>query len=272
MSAESKKYGVSGIGSTVELGKAGPKAKNSSGVVEFRNNADNAYAIVRGDTPVADNDLATKAYVDKKAGMIVSGQINGGSPPAAGTLGRVFVVTTTGGAYTEKELWRDNGSAWEKLTLTDGMTVGIADALTGGNIEFLANHVYQYDEDTATWKDIGPSSATTSTMKSKWITITYTNTGANAICTVPANAQVVRAKVRVTQAFNGTSPSLIIGDAGDTDRHMEAIHVDLTTVGLYEVDLLYLYGSSTAVNATLAVTGSPSTGQCTVELEYGESA
>lgn len=53
-------------------GGDGPLIKNNSGVVEFRNNADAAYNIVRGATPVAANDLATKAYVDGAE----SGEIN----------------------------------------------------------------------------------------------------------------------------------------------------------------------------------------------------
>lgn len=47
-----------------QVGKSGPIVKNSSGVVELRNSADNAYAVTRGATPVATNDLTTKGYVD----------------------------------------------------------------------------------------------------------------------------------------------------------------------------------------------------------------
>jgi len=43
---------------------SGPKIKDSSGVLEVRNSADNAYAIVRGLTPVGNADLVTKLYHD----------------------------------------------------------------------------------------------------------------------------------------------------------------------------------------------------------------
>lgn len=56
------------LSSTFQLGKSGPLLKNNSGIIEARNAADNAYAIVRGATPVNDNDLATKAYVAGVAG------------------------------------------------------------------------------------------------------------------------------------------------------------------------------------------------------------
>jgi hypothetical protein len=48
---------------------SGPKLKNSSGVLEARNAADNAYSIARGATPVGANDLVTKTYADTMIGL-----------------------------------------------------------------------------------------------------------------------------------------------------------------------------------------------------------
>lgn len=47
-----------------QIGLGGPQVKNNAGNVDMRNAGDTAYVIVRGATPVAANDLATKAYVD----------------------------------------------------------------------------------------------------------------------------------------------------------------------------------------------------------------
>jgi hypothetical protein len=47
-----------------QVGLGGPQAKNNAGNLEARNATDAAFVIVRGATPVAANDLATKAYVD----------------------------------------------------------------------------------------------------------------------------------------------------------------------------------------------------------------
>jgi len=52
------------IETILQLGLGGPNVKNNSGVVEFKNAADSAFAIARGDTPVGVNDLSTKAYSD----------------------------------------------------------------------------------------------------------------------------------------------------------------------------------------------------------------
>lgn len=269
MSAESKKYGVSGVGSDVELGKGGPRFIDNGGAVEHKDTAGTAFAVVRGAHPIDENDFVTKKFMETRANIIVTGQIDGGSPPAAGTAGRIFIVTTTGGTYTAGELYYDNGVTWEAIPMVDGTSVKIADALTGGTLTFLGDHIYVYDLDTTTWMDIGPAPGETSNVKGVWITVGFADVGANLIKNVPLGCQVTRAKVRVTQVFNGTTPTMIIGDSGDTDRHMETKHVDLTKVGLYEVDLCYLYGSATDVNATLAFAGgTPSTGVATVLLEY----
>lgn len=58
--------------STFTLGSSGPKLKNSSGVVEIRNNADAAYAIVRGDTAVGASDLVPLAQFQAVSGTTAS--------------------------------------------------------------------------------------------------------------------------------------------------------------------------------------------------------
>ena len=50
-----------------QIGLGGPQVKANAGNIEARNAADAAFVIVRGATPVAANDLATKAYVDSGA-------------------------------------------------------------------------------------------------------------------------------------------------------------------------------------------------------------
>ena len=55
---------VTKLTSKIRFWTGGPILRNASGVVEARNAADSAYAIVRGLTPVGDTDLAPKAYVD----------------------------------------------------------------------------------------------------------------------------------------------------------------------------------------------------------------
>lgn len=66
MSVFSKLRGT--IETIFQLGLGGPNLKNNAGVVENRNAADSAFTIARGATPLAANDLTTKAYVDGLVG------------------------------------------------------------------------------------------------------------------------------------------------------------------------------------------------------------
>jgi len=65
--ADTKNFGLKGVGNDIQLGKAGPRINLSGSVIQARNAADGAYVIVRGLDPVGANDLTTKSYVDSVA-------------------------------------------------------------------------------------------------------------------------------------------------------------------------------------------------------------
>lgn len=266
----SKNHQLSGIGPNVELGKQGPRVKNSSGVAEFRNQADNAYAVVRAASPVADSDVVTKGYLETRADIAVTAQLNGGSPPAAGTTGLVYMCTTSGGVYTEGYLYRDNGSSLVEIVPTTGLKISVTVALTGGNLEFSADHVYLWDEEGTNWIDVGPSPQGTALVKSARATVSYTDTGVNAIVTVPANAMITKVSVLVSQIWDGSNVTLEVGDAADPDRLITAAAVDLLKAEVFaDPGLEYLYGSQTAVNVTITNNGdTPTQGQATVLVQY----
>lgn len=262
------RYDLEGISGSVELGKGGSRIKSDGGILQARNNADTDLVRLQAATPTAEDDVVTKKYLETRANVIVTGQIDGGSPPAAGTQGRVFVCTTTGGAYTEKNLYYDNGTSWEEIVPQEGLVIKVTDDLTGGNIEFDADHLYMWDADGSTWVDLGPAPSVTKVVRGEWISIDYTDTGANLIDTVPANSMAVVTKVNVTQVWDSASPVGEIGDATDPNRLAEDKDINLKKVGVYETGPCHLYGSSTAINFTLTDAGSPTQGQALVYIEY----
>ena len=263
-------FDQTGLGSNVKLGKAGSRIKSSDGaIVEARNNADDAFAIVRADHPVNDNDVVTKKYLETRADVIVTGQIDGGTPPAAGTPGRIFMCTTAGGTYVLGTLYRDTGSEWEALSSVAGMTIAVTTALTGGTIEFENDSKYIWDADTSTWKFIG-ASVIAEGVQSVHKTLSFTDTGTILLKEVPAGSIITNVIVIVTQVFDGTTPGLTIGDSVDPDRLLVLDHVDLTALGVYQVIPGYLYGAETVINTTLTTGGSPSTGQMQVVMEYSK--
>jgi hypothetical protein len=269
--AQSKNYGQTGVASSLELGKGGARVRDNSGVVEARNNADNALAKVSAADPTDESNLVTLGYLRRNANVSVTGQINGGSPPLPPAVGTMYVCTTSGGSYTVNRLYYSTGSTWEEKIPPEGMTIVVTDALSGGSVEFLADHVYVWDLDGNTWDDIGPAILTSSKqLRQRSVNFTYTSGALNVGATVPENGRVLSVTVAVTQIFNGTAPTLIVGDAGDVDRHVASDEVDLKTVGVYVNNVSHLYGSETQITALL-VPDSSGTGVGNITVVYAEA-
>lgn len=88
------------------------------------------------------------------------------------------------------------------------------------------------------------------------------------IGTVPAGGRVVRIELLITTAFNGTSPSITIGDAGDADRLLAADQNLPSQVATYEVHPGHLYASSTPILLTITPGGGASAGAGTILLYF----
>jgi hypothetical protein len=275
--SEVKNYGLSGIAGNVELGKGGPRFKNNATVIEMRNAADNAFAVVAGAEPTAADHFATKAYVDRLASVAIKGQmINDVArlPDDSGVLvpatGDVIIVTTVGATWdTLKRLLKYNGAAWEYLFTAgepEGLRISITDATSGGTDTYLADHVYMWDADGSVWVDVGPALGATNVQYGYTQALAF---GSGASVTVRANAvgRAVRVKVAVTTAFDGTNPTLQIGDAGDSDRLMTTGEVNLKVIGLYVSECFYDYTVATNIVAAYAADSSAAgAASITVEL------
>jgi hypothetical protein len=269
----SKHYDVNGLNATVELGKGGPKVTNASGVIEARDQAGTAFAKVRADHPVGPNDVVTLKYLQTKGDVTVLGQITGGSPPAASVEGRMFICTTTGGLFTVNNLYYDTGLAWEEVVPSEGLSMVVTDALTGGTVEFTADHAYLWNLDGTEWVDIGPSAAASlaKIVKTREASLAFgTSSPLNIGTTIPQYGRVLRVCVNVTQAFNGTVPTVEIGDAGDTNRYMTVDENNLKATGVYWSDTFYMVASATQLIATY-VADTSSAGACTVFVEWSEA-
>ena len=261
-------FDQTGLGPNVKLGKNGARVVSTDGaVIEARNNADDAFAILRADHPINDHDVVTKRYLETRADVRTSGQIDGGSPPAAGTQGRVFVCTTAGGTFNLNHLYYDTGGEWQVLPLDAGLTMAVTTALTGGTIEFEDDSKYIWDADTTVWKFIGSAGIATGVQVAS-VDLDYTEVGPKLLRSIPGSTRIPKILVIVTQIFNGTTPELSIGDSVDPDRLVTESHVDLTSLGVYEIVPGYLYGAATDIIINLSIGGAPSTGQAAIYMEY----
>ena len=101
------------VASNLQLGKRGPRVRDDgSGVIQARNAADDALARFQVATPTADDDAATKAYVDGVAsGLDLKGSVR------AKTAG------------TELNAW----STWIAAGAGAGATLSSPDNLVGNN-------------------------------------------------------------------------------------------------------------------------------------------
>lgn len=265
--ADTRNFGLIGVGTNVQLGKSGPRIKNNSGAVEVKNAADNAFAVLRVADPVSDNDAVNLKYLKTKAQVTISAQINGSSPPAA-TNGVVAVVTTSGGAYTLGSLWYGAGGVWEAVTVPDGLTVTVSVDLTGGTLTFRGDHIYAWDSGTSSWIFIGAADAETRNLKTYRLNLVFNSSGTvNIGSALPTNATVSKVLVSVTQAFNGTSPTVTFGVAGKTSELGAASESDLTATGIYVIDCFKTYASNEQVIATYT-SNSSTAGAASIEVHY----
>lgn len=269
-------YGLVGIGGNVELSKGGARLINNAGVIQARNNANSAYAVIEAAEPTAAAHVATKAYVDRLAAVFIKGQMindvarnyddSGNLTPAEGD---VIIVTTVGTTWdTLKRLVVYRNAAWEYLFTggePEGLRISMTDNITGGTDTYLGDHVYMWDADGSVWVDVGPAIAASDVQYGYTQPLAF---GTSSPLTIKANAtgRAVRVKVQVTTPFDGTAPTLQVGDVGDTDRLMGTAEVNLKVAGLYVAECYYNYSSATDIIATYAADSSTA-GAATITVE-----
>lgn len=91
----------------------------------------------------------------------------------------------------------------------------------------------------------------------------------NISSAVPANSTVIKFVVNVKTIFDGTTPQLDIGDAGDADRIAADTENDLTTLGVYTGNKWVEYASSTQLTGTLTLSGATQ-GEGSVLIQFIE--
>jgi len=254
-----------------QIGLTGSQVKNSSGVIEIKNAADNAYATLRAASPTADNDVATKKYVDALEGtMIVSRQADCSvaRPDNTTTRGAVVVTKAGDGAVVGDVLW-DNGlddsQKMEILAAVEGRTIFVTDALSGGTATFDADSAYVWDADGSTWVKIGDIGSTTGAVREIRYAITNADTQ-DSTSLIPANARVLYCGVEVTTPYSGGA-TISVGQAGSlaliqatTDNYPQG-------ASTYSVDQDTAWGGSALVVRT-TIAGAPAAGAGVVVVRY----
>jgi len=120
--ADTKNFGLKGVGNDIQLGKAGPRLNLSGSVIQARNAADGAFVIIRGLDPVGDSDLATKLYVDSVAAGLDPKESCQAATTSAG-VGTYSAVGGTAGTGSFTSV----GAAIDGVTLAQGDRVLVKD-------------------------------------------------------------------------------------------------------------------------------------------------
>lgn len=262
-----KQYGLTGLSGDVEFGKGGPRIVVEAGVLVTRTKA-GALARSGGADPQNDNEFVTRGYLERKADIIVSGSLNGGSPPAV-TNGQVLYCTATGGSYTAGELYRGESGSWVQITKFAGMKISVTIAGIGS---FVADSLYLWDVEGSAWVLIGAIPATASIKKYASLDIlgASTATGVNAMTTLAQNAILTKVIVDVTTIFSGSTTLLSVGFASDSTANAGAMGTaenDMHAVGTYTADCRRINPSNQALNVNYTK-GTATSGQANVLVEY----
>lgn len=247
-------------------GPAGAGLNQNAGALETRNAANTAFAIHRGATPVGDNDLTTKAYVDTIFKPIpVSLQFNGGSAlPANTATEQYYVVTTSGVNATIGQVLWDDGSGSGTVTVLatkTGNEIVTTATFSGGTITLQTNQNYVWSG--SAWVNISPSVAGVISCIDFALATAATTSSTTQI---PANAIVLSCELKVTTPYTAGA-TVSIGQTGSLSLLQATSDNSPTLANEYLAPQRTGWGASaTAVVATIG--GAPSAGAATVTVTY----
>jgi hypothetical protein len=137
--ADTKNFGLKGVGNDVQLGKAGSRINLSGSAIQARNAANSAFVNLKVLTPVADEDAATKLYVDNVAqGLDAKASV-------------VCATTATTGTYNSTGGPLSNGQLTSVAATIDGVTLAQGDrVLIKDHSTAAANGIYEVQATTTT--------------------------------------------------------------------------------------------------------------------------
>lgn len=266
-----KMLGIIGDRLHIDFVNDGPMIKNNAGVLEIRDADDVALAIVRGATPVGDNDLVNKLYADSLSKpLIISRQADTSAAIPNNTAVRGFVVVSTAGTGAViGDLLFDDGSNSGLMTILpaiEGRTIAITDALTGGTVEFTTDSIYIWDDDGTVWVKVGDVGNVTGAMRV--IRYVINNSASQDSATSIDSGNIVHsAQLKLTTSYSGGA-NINIGTTADDDLILDQLDNNpqkpADTIFLVEQDTVWPINS--IIRTTIG--GAPGAGAGVVTVIY----
>ena len=116
------------------------------------------------------------------------------------------------------------------------------------------------------WVDVTPGGTGQSVIAE--INFSYGDATPRAIYSVVGTQRVWQVLLSIGVPFNGTSPSLSIGDAGDADRLMTVTQNDPKTVDVYSTNPAYEYTDGSVITLTITPGAGASAGSGKIQLFF----
>lgn len=266
-----KLYGI--VGNWFGTGNgSGFGLKNNSGVAEFRDSGDTAYAkarVLRLQTGANIADVPTRIDLQGRAPNIEFSFSGGSAPSAGANTGKFGFCHTTGGAYTAGDVVYDDGAtALSSFKIPYCTTITTSSSVTG-TISLNANGLYALESGSWVLKGDGASSST-GVVKVIEVPIFFDSGNVDSTTTLPNGARVFRTSVRVGTVFNGTAPTVAVTANGSTPVTLLATtDSNLKVSAQYTNAEIFEIGATGAGAIRAAVTpDSSSAGAATVLVEY----
>lgn len=118
------------------------------------------------------------------------------------------------------------------------------------------------------WISLSPSVGAGSGVRALYLDFSSADGSHNISAPLPAGCKITQISVNVLVAFDGLSPTLDIGDAGDADRYVPNAFIDLPTADIYgPTPIVIELAADTQFLATLAKGGSTA-GRCLIIVEF----
>jgi hypothetical protein len=148
--------------------------------------------------------------------LVITGQINGGAPPAV-VEGAYYIVTTAGGAYALKSIYLGAGGVWSLVytaaTMPIDQSIVPSVALAAGTDTYAAETLYFWDSGTSAFVVDGSAAAAAAAAAAAHAA----NTGAHAIKDTSLNIEAAgdatkKAHFLATGVTGGQNRALTIPD------------------------------------------------------------
>lgn len=205
--------------------------------------------------PSKQEHAATRKYVRERVVRTVfnfdGGDVGVGINPGDNT-GFYGICHTSGGSYNAKQIYYDNGTTFEAIAHEEGrVAINTGGDFSGAGLSMTEDHMYLWDSEGSVWVAIGPVNASAEGALKTIIVTIGTNATYDSTNSIPTNAIVHRAELKITTPYPvgtdisiGTPTSAAKFMAIDENRPAKADH--------FIVDQMQEITSSETVRTTIS--------------------